>query len=338
MQSRGPQRLGNCTGDIVRCASYVNQAMQELINLGGEDGWWGSWDRLVFNVSRTDPYITLPSKYARAISMNFCRNPVAVQNEWYETLEAGIGLRTTCDASRCDIPPSGFDRNMVCTAYDLTPTNQKLRIYLTDSRDIGKRVAFIGAKDQNGNGIYSQDVQYPVQGFYLALQQPFTTSDYIVTAFESVLKDETYGDVVLKEVDATTGAERLLARYGPREMAPQYRRYLLSNLPCGCCVDGQPVQPAQVTCMAKLEFQPVQYPTDILIIGNVPALIEYCSGIRHREMDDPTAKALAKVETQQAVSMLNTELDHYLGKIKPAIVVAPFGSARLARQRVGTLM
>lgn len=337
MQSLGPQRLGLCSGDIVRCAAYVNQATQELIGIAGEDGWWGNWAKLVFNVYRNDPYITLPSQFARAISMNFCRTAVPVQNEWYETLEAGIGLRTDCDAYSCGLG-AGYDRAPVPTAYSLTDTNQKLRVYITDSRDVGKRIAFMDAKDQNGNGIYSTDVQYQVLGFYLRFAQPFVTSDFIVTKFSGVLKDQTFGDVVVKQVDATTGAEVLLARYGPRDTAPMYRRYLLTSLPCGCCQAGEPVRPAQVTVMAKYEYYAVQYPTDYLLIQNVPALIEYTSSIRHRSMDDIRAKAMGQAEELKAISLLNQQLAHYLGKIKPAIVLAPFGIAHLRRERIGTLM
>lgn len=338
MLSRGPQRLGLCSGDVARVSEYVNEAQQRLINVAGEDGWYGGWAKLVFNVPRTDPYITLPNEFARAISFNVCRTAIRIQNEFYETLEAGIGLRTACDGRNGCGPRESYDRATVCTAYDLPPTNQKLRVYITDPRDVGKRIAFIDAKDQNDVGIYSQDVQYPVNGFFLTFTSPFVTSAMVVTSFATVLKDQTYGDIVLKAVDATTGDETLLARYVPSDTAPQYRRYLLTGLPCGCCVEGEPVRPAQVTCLAKYEFRPARYPTDVLIVGNIPALIEECSSLRHSSMDSPEAVALSLREHQNAVRLLQQETVHYLGEIQPAVNLAQFGTAKLYRQRIGTLM
>ncbi len=336
--SRAPKALGLCTGDYPRLAEYVNEGTQRLINAGSENGWWGGWSKVVFNVSRNDPYITLPTEFARIIGADVCRMPVRIQNEWYEFLEAGIGLRTQCDGKNGCGALEMFERGVWSTAYELTSSNQLLRVYITDVRDIGKRILFENAKDQNGNGIYSQDINYPVIGFYLTLNQPFTTSTMIVTSFSGVQKDETYGDVVLKEVDATTGVERFLARYGPSDTSPQYRRYFINRAPNGCCFNGDPSTPAQITCMAKHEFRPVSRPTDHLLISNIPALIQECQCIRHEGMDDPTAAAMSVKEHREAIRLLNQELDHYLGTIQPALNIAPWGTAHLHRQRIGSMM
>lgn len=340
LNSRGPQRLGLCADDVPRNCSFINQATEELLNKAGEDGWADGWDRVVFNVTRGDPYLTSPPQFSRIIAMNVCRAPIRIQNAWYETLVAGIGLRSPCADSQpngCCGALEAYSRPNVPTAYDLTSTNQKLRVYITDARDVGKRILFTDAKDQNGNGVYSQGGQYNVIGFYLQFQNPFVTSDFIITAFSAVFKDETYGDVILMQVDATTGTERLLARYTPKMINPTYRRYLVGALPDGCCTDNTPSTPAQVTCMCKLGFQQVGAPTDRLLVGNIPALIEMCASIRHREVDRADAKALAISEEAKAVSLLNQELETYNGKIQPAINLAVFGTAILPRQRIGTL-
>lgn len=336
--SRAPQVLGECNTDFPRLAAYVNEAIERLISVFGEDGFWGGWAKIVFNVPRSDPFITLPLQFARIIATDVCKMPIRIQNEWYEFLEAGIGLRTPCDGRNHCGAIEMFERGVWSTAYDLSATNQKLRVYITDVRDIGKRILFQDAKDQNGNGIYSTDVTYTVIGFYMTFNQPFVDSSMIVTSFGGIQKDQTYGDVILKQVDATTGVESLLARYGPDEMAPQYRRYYLNRLPNGCCFQGEPVQPARITCLAKYEFKPVSRPTDNLLTGNVPALIKACNAIRHEQMDDPNARQLGKQEWADAVQMLNEELDKYLGKTNPAVNLAPWGTAKLNRQMIGQLM
>jgi hypothetical protein len=332
-----PQRLGICKGDFARMADYANPAQERLLYEAGEDGWWGCWAKLVFNVTRDKPYITTPPEFARLISMNVCRQAIRINNNWFETLEAGIGLRTACDGKRNCGAREAFDRGVFYTAYDLPNANQKLRAYITDARDIGKRLLFQNAKDANGNGIYSQDTRYNVIGTYLTFNQPFVTTDFVITQFGPVQKDQTFGDVILMGVDATTGVETFLARYTPDETSPSYRRYLLTGLPCGCCTDGQPETPAQVTCFGKYELRKLVRPTDQLLIGSVAAMLEACSAIRHEQMDDLSAKALAVPEWKNATRILNQQLDHYQG-VQVNINVAPWGTAKLERQRIGALI
>jgi hypothetical protein len=321
----------------------LNQGTQELINIAGEDGFWGCDHKVVFNVTRTDPYITLPPQYARMISMDVCRHPVPIQNEHYEFLEFGIGLQVPCTnespflGMQCGTL-QGFDRNVVSTAYDLTATNQYLRAYITDVRDIGVKFLISGALDANGVGIYTNDVNLQVDGFYLILDQPFVTSASIVTSFLAVSKPVTFGDVLLYQVDATTGVEVLLSRYTPQETNPAYRRYFIKSLPCGCC--QSPTNPGyvQVTTMLKVEYRPIVNPSDFLIIGNIPALKAICESIRYSEIDNALSQTLSIKKKADAVTLLNQELSHYIGKSRPAINVALFGSARLEDACIGTMI
>jgi hypothetical protein len=313
----------------------LNEAIQRLINTAGEEGFWGGWAKVVFNVSRTDPYITLPAQFARMIGADICRTPVRIQNEWYEIMEAGIGLQSPC-VGRNVCSMEIYERGTVNTAYDLTASNKKIRVYPTNGSDLGKRILFSGAKDNNGNGIYETDGINQIIGTRLELTVPFVTTSMIVTSFDAIAKDDTYGDVVIKQVDATTGEESFLSRLGPSEMNPAYRRYFLSGVPTNCCSDPA-VTTVQVTTMCKYEFLPAVRPTDFLLIGNIPALKQECQAIRHEEMDDPTAKALAINEHRAAVRMLNQELTHYTGKNQIAINVAPFGNARLEKINIGMM-
>lgn len=346
--SRLPETIGKCADDAPGVAAFVNQAQQQLIFAGGETGWFGGWQKVVFMVSRCNPYITQPRQYARIINMDVCRTPIRIQNEFYEELEAGIGLQDFCACSNWCGALEGFERGMFPTLVDLAPTNQLLRVYLTDARDVGARVLIGPALDQNGNNIYSQDGQNGVNGFYLPLAQPFTTSGFIVTNIGAIQKDATFGDVLLYQVDATTGAQVLLSRFAPDEINPAYRRYFIKRLPCTCgpvSVPGNPCLPGlpnpagliAVTAMCKLEFIPANRPTDLLIIGNIPALIEECKAIRYSDMDTPAAAALEAKAHRNAIALLNKELGHYLGKLNPAVNLAPFGTAKLEHAGIGMI-
>ncbi len=338
--SRLPQTLGLCAGDLPGLLSYLNECDQRLIIAGGDTGFWGGWAKIVFNVAQSNPYFTLPRQYSRAINLDVCRTPIKLQNEFYETLVDGIGLQDrTCPIQDWCGNIEGFERGVVSTMVDLTPTNQKLRVYPTDPADVetAARVLICGAIDQNGNPIYSQDSQVPVPGEYITVDSPFGESADIITSFSGIQKDVTFGDLVLKQVDATTGTEVTLARYGADETAPAYRRYFISRIPACCCVGADPNN-TQITAMVKYEHVELKRDTDFMVIGNLPAVIEECQAIRYSSIDSTTAAGLEIKHHKKAISLLNQELNHYLGKYRPAVVFAPFGGARLERQKVGSLI
>jgi hypothetical protein len=334
LDSRLPSVLVLCENDVARVKEYLNEAVFNLVQAGGETGWFGSWAKVVFNVAAADPYITLPAKFARAIAFDVCRVPVRIQNEWYEFLEAGIGLQSEVNR-KCSVLET-YERGNVPTAYDLTSSNQYIRIYVTDIRDVGKRVVFSQALDQNGNGIYTTDGTQTVDGFYLDLLSPMVTTSFIVTAFKAVQKPNTFGDIIVKQVDATTGEESLLARYTPDENNPSYRRYYIQALPRECCCSGETTVP--VTAMLKYEYYPVNRVTDLVLIQNISALIAECESIRYGAMDTVQAQQLSAAKHQRAIMLLNQQLTHEYGKSMPAINVAPWGTAKLERQGIGTMV
>lgn len=339
LASRIPGVIGACRENSPEVCSMINEAQQRLINAASDSGWLGGYHKVVFEVDRSNPYITLPPEYSRIISLAACR-PMPIRNEWYEFLEEGTGpLPNPNGNNRCGMDLCGtgqaYDRNQVPTAVDLTPTNQYLHVYLTDARDVGSKILVYNALDANGVGIYSTDVNDQVNGFLLPLTSPFTTSDSIVTSFTAIGKSVTYGDVLLKQVDADTGEEVLLSRYKPNETNPAYRRYYLRSLPNGCCQGSAP-DTALVTAMCKVEYQPVANLTDYLIIGNIPALKAECESIRYSEIDNPASQQFSVLKHLQAIKLLNEELRNFNGD-QFAVGFFPFGSARLERVNIGMI-
>ncbi len=211
---------------------------------------------------------------------------------------------------------------------------QLLRVYPTDPSDVGKSVMISNAKDQNGTGIYTTAASGQVNGFIMELNEPFTDSPFIVTSFGQVSKDVTNGDVILKQVDATSGVEVTLSRYTPQEQNPAYRRYYFSRLPFGCCTTGPVSGPVVITAMCKYEFVPVRTDSDFLIIGNIPALIEEGQALNYSSMESPQAIALEIKHHRKATTLLQQEITHYLGTIMPAVNFAPYGTAKLERTKI----
>lgn len=341
--SQLPQAIGAVNSDLPTIAAAVNRAQQTLIDDGGENGWVGGWMKVIIPVFQNSPYITLPREWSRLIGLDACRTAMRLQNPFYEFLWAGIGLQGKFEHGRFHGTLEGYDRGSFPTMIDLAPANQYLRVYVTDPRDLNARILFTNATDSTGSRIYSQDGNNTVNGFYMKMAQPFNTSSLIVTGFGGVQKDLTYGDIQLFQVDATTGEQVMLATYAPDELIPSYHRYYINRLPCHCapCLPNNPCANPQttplkvlLTGLAKLEFIPATRATDVLIIGNIPALIEECKANRYADMDSPKAAELSRIAHTKAIKLLNNELVSYVGKYNVAISFQPFGTAKLERLRI----
>lgn len=339
--SRLPGLLGLCQADIPSIANFVNSAQRRLIlaREAGEEGFWGTWAEIAFQVSRTTPYITLPNDIARLESIVVCDRPVPLQNQFYEYLEFGNGRfpkHFHCGRGILQ----GYARNNAVTFVDLSATAY-IRAYPTNAQDVGKSV-FLQGYDQNGNIIYSQNLDnVPITGTFMALTQPFAQTPMTFSPpITGIQKDATVGPVQFYEVDPTTGAQTLILTMQPGEMTASYRRYYFNSLPCTCCPPTTTTvpQPVQVRAIAKLDLVPVVADTDYCLIQNLEAIIEECQSVRYSEMDNANAKTMAAERHIQAIRLLNGELNHFIGQRDVAMHIAPFGSARLEHQRIGRLI
>lgn len=345
--SRLPSVVGLCTDNIPGIAAMVNSAQRRLLYAkeAGEEGWWGTWAEIVFNVSRDQPYITLPREIARLESVTVCDRPVAVENQFYEYLRFGNGRmpKQFAPVRNNRFVTTAFSRNNAALFTDLSNPPQVLAIYASNPADTdGTHRILIQGLDQNGNVVYSQDVLNQVTGIYVTLQAPFVTTPFPFNFITGIQKDVTSGPVSIFQVDPNTGAQVLLLTMEPSETTSSYRRYYFDSLPCGCCPppgvpQGTCVQ-AQVSAIAKLDLIPVVVDTDYLLIRNIEAIIEECQSVRYSEMDTASAKQMSQERHIAAVRMLNGELNHFLGQDSPAIDFRPFGSARLERQKIGSMM
>jgi hypothetical protein len=327
--SRAAQSLGACANDLPKLCGYLNEAQQMLLEAGGESGWFDTWGKVAFNVTRSNPYLTLPRHVARIINAAICKHPVRIQNSFYELLEYGVGIQpNSCVCQLREI----YDRGTVPTMVDLTNTGntKMLRFYITDQRDIDKTI-LVQAVDSNGTTLRSLANGVDVEGVYVRLAAPFVDSEFTlganalskITGFQ---KEVLVGDLRVYEVDTETGEQMLLSVFEPSETTPCYRRYYIGGLPSNCCPGETTVQ---VTAVVKFAFVPVTVDEDWLLIGNIPALKRACESIRYGEIDNPQAQAMAASKWKEAIRLLNAQLDHEFGKQMPAINFAPFGSDRL---------
>lgn len=328
LQSRAMGAVGLCNSDIDQGAILANEIVQRLLNdpMQPDEGWFGTWAKMAYNVSRADPYITGSREVARFTAIDVCKRPMMIRNEWYEFLDFGNGLRGGC-GSVCE-PPQAFQRGTVITAFDFKPPNKIIRVYMTNAADAGKHILIQG-KDQFGAPVTSTDGTNTFQGEFLTLASPFTDNSEELSDLTGIQKDITQGQVQIFEVNTDTQEERLLLIMEGGEEVAGYHRIFLNGFPC-CRGEGV----NQVVAMAKLDFVPVRVVTDYILIPTLPALIEEAQCIRFEGMDSGSAKQQAAFHHNRALSFLAGALDHNIGKQRIAIGLPLFGSDRLTRQPV----
>ncbi len=256
--SRLPSLVGLCQADVPAVANVVNTAQRRLLYCkeAGDEGWWGSFAEVQFNVNPDIPYITLPREMARIEYMNWCDRWVPLQNNFFEYLTFGNGrLPKRFQTGRCFIP-QGYSRNNVVLFTDLSTPPQYIRVRITEATDVNKRTLIQGT-DNNDMVVYSQDGVNRANGIFVPFESPFATTTIQWNTISGIQKDVTDGQVNYYQVDPTTGDEVLLLTMEPGETTASYRRYYLDNMPRDCCPPPSNTGNVQVTAIVKLELIPV---------------------------------------------------------------------------------
>jgi hypothetical protein len=321
-----PKAVGLCASDLPSILSGLNEVIQRLLVAQemGDTGWYGTNREVVFSVNPLNPYVTTPREVARLSDIDICGQPIKVQNQYFEYLLFGDGHRPRCRSSICQAT-AAYDRGTVVTWVDI-PLGNTVRVYPTNAADKNKRV-FIQGSDSNGNPIYTIDDGVQVNGFFISLDTPFADSLYTMAAggITGIEKDTTLGPVLIYGVDPVTSVQTLLVTLAPNENAPAFRRYFLDRLPRQCTDCPPPLAPIQMTAMAQLEFVPLTCDTDILLIGNLPAIKSEWMSLRFEGMDEPSAQQQAVKHHKDAIRYLQGEIVKYTGKQLPALGFKPFG-------------
>lgn len=330
-----PQSIGLCATDIASIMAAANEAQERLVNdpLAPDEGWFGSWVRMAFTVSRAEPTIVTPQEVVRIILLDVCKHPTVIRNEFFEFLQFGPGFQPR----GCQSPPgcfnmAAYERETVVTFTPLLPTPQIIRVYASPN-DLG-RTCLVQGEDGNGNTIFFVDptTGQAGKGETLVFASPFVDSTNQFSTITGIQKQKTFEEVQFFQVDPVTGVETPLVVMQPGEVTALYRRYYLNGLPNSCC--NIPLGSVQVLAMCKLDYRPVQCDSDYLCIQSIPALIDEAMSVRYSRMDSPGAVGLSAAKHASALRLLFGQLDHVLGKERTAIQRHIFGSDRLIPQPI----
>jgi len=324
--SRIAELVGICKNSAA-FVSLINEVMQRLIVRGK---WKGSWQRI--RLCLNNGCVTFPRTVAAIYDIAMCGYVTPIRNAWWEFLpnEPGPISGTACDRG---CPGQQFlDRGFHPTFSDVQPPNKRLRAYITDVADVGKRLHVFG-QDQYGNPIRTGTTE----GFYMTLADPYVQTDFDVSVVTGVQKDVTVGRVPLYQVDTVSTIQLALGLYEPTETVAEYHRYYMSGLnvhdsSCQCSTVKT------VMAIAKLEFIPVANDWDYLFIDNIPAIKEMAMSIRFSEMDDSASKQKALYHEARAIRELNNEKRNYEPDDQITVNMNVYGSAKLSKQRIGRLV
>jgi hypothetical protein len=340
--SDGPLLCGLSQQDGSRCANLANRAQSRLLSCPeqADEGWWGTWAEMAFQVSQTAPYLTTPREVARLEAITLCNRWIPLQNQFYEYLSWNNGrLPKTFQSRGCQFFQQAYTRNNVPTFVDLNPAPQIIAIFPSSTADIGLQVLIQG-QDASGTTVYSLD-QNNAQalGQYVTLGFPFVVTPMPFSTITGIQKPPTSGPIQFFQMDPVSGAQVLLLTMEPSEQSASYRRYYFANLPSQCCVTtpGTTAQPLTVTALAALEAIPVAADSDYFLIQNLEAIIAEAQSVYYAAKEDAQSKGIAQERHKEAVRLLIGELTRYQGKNDPAVSFRPFGSARLERQSVGMI-
>lgn len=289
--------LPGFTSTDSRLIDYIGEACERLLYKGKFPGCYGP-----FRIAVTDGRIVWPREIETIETFANNSTPGAVQNDWYEWIEGGWGLRdsengydgltlidqgTDCVFANVSITPGAFLKVKSSLASDTTPDK-----------------ILIQGHDPLGNPIRTLDGGVYIDGEYVTLTG--TTYASTVNQFSDVTgiqKGLTDGFISLYEEDPSTGFYNRLGYYAPTETVPQYRVSLVPGI-------NENTAPAFINVMAKLRFIKALVDTDYVIPPNLGAIKLMVRAIYDEENNRDELAANGEIS---AMRLLNDQLNHYMG-------------------------
>lgn len=299
---------GVCTS-ADQFTEWVNEAQERLIDAGN---WFGTeW---LAKMCLFNGCLVLPRQFGTLLGFRRCGASFPIKNHWWSI----VGPANECCNSISDFQsPQIIEQNTVPTFRPVSGNSGSgapVRVVATKIEDYGKTVTIFGVSS-TGQPLQHKEGGIWRPGIKMKLQSPYFQTDVNVRRIDSVLKDETQGDVVLYEWDSTNSQLHMLSRYEASETNPRYRSYRIRGL----CIENSRCETdegdkwKQVEVLVKLNFVPVKNDNDFLVIDNFPALKFMLQAIRQEEAGQTTngetfeAKAIRQMNLRDRNKMPNMQ-------------------------------
>lgn len=281
-----------------RLVDYINEACERLLYKGKWPSCYGK-----FTIAVTDGLVTWPRQIETIERFANNNTPGTVQNDWYEWIDTGWGLRTSADGYD---GLTLIDKGTSCVFANVSVKPGaflKLKSSLASDNGATDKVLIQGF-DHLGNWVRTLSGGVYIDGEYVTLNgTSYVTTTTQFSRVTGVQKVATDGFVSLWEADPSTGFYNRLGYYEPTETVPCYR---VSLVP-GITTD---TDPAFINVMAKLRFIKASVDTDYVLPPNLAAIKLMISAI-YKEENNLIAEA--NQYEANALRVLNEQLNHYLG-------------------------
>lgn len=289
--------LPGMTAGDARLVDYINEACERLL-------WKGKWPSCYgsFTIAASNGRIVWPRQIETIERWANNNTPGAVQNDWYEWIETGFGLRDEqCGYDGLTLIDQGTD--CVFANVSVVP-GAILKLKSSVTTDTGSDKVLIQGFDHLGNWVRTLSGGVYVDGEYVALNgTSYVSTTTQFSRVTGIQKPETDGFVSLWEVDPATGFLNRLGYYEPTETVPSYRVSLVPGVNPDCT-------PVFVNVMAKLRFIRAAVGTDYVLPPNLAAIKLMIAAI-YKEENNLLQEAVGYEAS--ALRVLNEQLNHYLG-------------------------
>lgn len=293
------KNISGVCSDSSQFFGYLNESIERLLTCGN----WFDTEQLI-KVALYNNCITWPRYVQTPLAVRMCGYPVEIRNRWF-TIEGPA--RSCCGAAGMlgftdykmlrDVGESPLYRPISGT------TGKIIRAYPQFREDIGKTITIFGY-DQYNQPLQTKDTNGVWwDGIKFSLALPYSSSPVYVKKITSVLKDETYGRVMLYEYDPAA-LLRDIAFYEGSETNPRYRQSYFDNAcvsQSSCSTDAGDKFKC-IDALVKLAFIPVKKDSDFLLVDDMTALKFMIQCIKLEEAGD--AKGAAAYE-QKAIRQMN---------------------------------
>lgn len=300
--------IAGVTASSDQFTAYVNEAVGRLLDRGD---WWQTVAAVNLCIKRG--CVVLPRYVASIREMKSCGGYVPVRNEWYEFQDTssyysntyyngyGAGFSGWWDGAWCS--QNMVAKGVVPTHSTVMGSGRKVRAYAQCNQDHGKSVTIFGL-DNNQRPLQHRDENGDWRdGIVLTLKNPYAESEGYVSTVERVLKEETQKPVTLYAYNVADAVLEDLAYYEPSETNPAFRRYQFHAWPYKDEDGNEKYRP--VCALVKLNFIPAKYPTDLVLISDIPALKLMLAAIKAEEGNDFST---AQANEFKAIQALNFQL------------------------------
>ena len=333
-----PGRIGVCPeSDTFR--DYTNKATRMAMNRGN---FYGTVEKV--KVCVYNSCLVWNRYVGTVLAANLSGHPANLMNHWYEFMPLSAG--DFCNGG-FGWSGGGCSGNLTIINDGMSPVfnpiacgqPRYIRVFPSTREDLGKTTRIFGIDDngqivrtKNADLTWSDGVELTIS---IGTGQAYVTTPMKFREVTRIIKDETEGVLRYYQWDDTaeSGYDLTdLVWLEPGELSPMYR---MSRLPTRCNCSGGCNGLMSVDALVKLEFVPVKYDTDLVLISNEDALSDMMMSVKYSNAGD---KDMAKDFEAKAIRELNLELNNKFPNEQTPVEINPFGSALPANHGIGSII